>query len=322
MASDSIFTGLYPDLNRLRLWDGGFTKYKGLQVSLRGNQGHFWKLRDTNYTVSYALSRGESSGGVGRVEFIANVLNNHFPNDPITFGPNNLDYTHTLTANGMFTIPGGFRFNSIWNFRTAGAQPLYVPNMGGAISGANGFFGTDLNGDGGRGTSPQSDVLPGTTFGQFGRAVKSYQDLNNLITAFNQNYAGKLTPHGQALVSAGLFTEAQLRQLGAVIPTIPLCPTGNPNPFHNLLTTDVRFDRPINLSKIHEGVSLRPFLDVFNLFNHNPRALMGSSLNGRFGALNYDYSKAGNLSSHDLDANQGRIDGIGRHIQFGFRLIF
>jgi hypothetical protein len=45
----------------------------------------------------------------------------------------------------------GTVLNSCWTFRTAGAQPLAVPNLGGAIAGARGVFGTDLNGDGGPG---------------------------------------------------------------------------------------------------------------------------------------------------------------------------
>jgi hypothetical protein len=320
-TDDTIYTGLYPDLSRLRLWDGGFTKYKGLQISLRGNERSLWRLKDVGYTVSYALARGESAGAVGRVEFGATPLDNHVPNAQYTFGPNNLDFTHMFNLNNTITIPGGFRFNSFWNFRTAGAQNITVPNFGGAISSQGGFFGTDLNGDGGRGTTPQGDVLPGVNAGQFGRAVKNFEDLNAIITAFNSNYAGKLTPHGQALVKAGLFTEAQLVKLGAVTQTIPLVPTSNPNPWHNRFTTDLRVDRPINLGKVREGLSVNPFLDFFNLFNHNPRALYGG-LGATTGSLNYDYSKAGNMTESGLDSRQGRLDTFGRRLQFGFRVNF
>lgn len=321
LISDSIFMGRYPDLNRLRLWDGGFTKYKGLQISLRGTEGSLWRMKNVGYAVSYALARGESSSGQGRVEFMGNVLDNHWPNNPIYFGPNNLDFTHMLSVNGYFTIPGGFRFNSFWNFRTAEAQSLWIPNLGGAISGVQGFFGTDLNGDGGRGTTPQVDVLPGTTVGQFGRKIKSFSKLNEIIKAFNSNYAGKLTPHGQALVKAGLFTEAQLKALGAVIPTIPLVPESNPNPWHNILTTDLRIDRPISLARVREGVSIHPFLDIFNLFNHAPAGNYGG-LTGRFGALNYDYANApAGSKASDLDITRGRRNEL-RKLQFGFRFSF
>lgn len=321
LISDTIYAGLYPDLNRCAFWDGGFTKYKAIQFSLRGNEGKLWGLRDVGYTLSYALARGESSSYVGRVEFGARPVDNRIPNNPLTFGPNNLDFTHNLTLNGVFTIPGGFRFNSIWQFRTAGAQSITVPNLGGAISGSQGYFGTDINGDGSWATTTRADVLPGLPGGQFGRNVKSLEDLNAVITAYNQNVAGHITPHGQALVKAGLFTEAQLKALGAVSPTIPLVPLTNPNPWHNRLTTDLRFDRPISLGKLREGMSLHPFLDVFNLFNHAPAGLY-NGLATTFGSLNFDYAKgpAGSNAS-DLNISRGRLDS-GRRLQFGFRFVF
>jgi hypothetical protein len=321
LISDSIFMGLYSDMNRMRLWDGGFTKYSALQVNLRGAERAVWKFKDVGYTVSWALSRGQASGAVNRVEFSAGPLDNRIPNNPLTFGPNNLDFTHIFTLNNTATLPGGFRFNTIWAFRTAGAQTITVPNFGGATSGTNAFFATDLNGDGGTGTTPRGDVLPGLPAGQFGRAVKSFEQLNGVIAAFNATYAGTLTPHAQALVSAGLFTAAQMKKLGAVIPTIPLCPVNNPWPWHNQFTTDLRIDRPINLAKLHEGMSLRPFLDIFNLFNHAPVGTYGG-LGNTYGSLNYNYATApvGKQAS-DLDITRGRISS-GRRLQFGFRFDF
>ncbi len=322
LISDSIFQGLTPNFVRARLMDGGgFTRYRGLQMSLRGRRGSLAFLKDATFTVNYALGRGESAGVGGRVEFITNPLDNRQWNRKETFGPNGLDFTHIFTTAALFTVPGGFRFGSIWRFRTAGAQTLTVPNLGGAISGTQGFFGTDVNGDGGTGTGPRGDVLPGLNAGQFGREVKSFKDLNKAIQAFNQNFAGKLTPHGQALVSAGLFTEAQLRRLGAVIPTIPLVPENNPNPWHNLLTTDLRFDRPIKLGRLREGMEVVPFVNFYNLFNHAPAGLYGG-LTGRFGALNFDYAAApAGQKASDLDAQRHRITGT-RRVEIGVRFNF
>ena len=265
LISDTIFTGLTEDFLRARLMDGGFSKYQGLQISLRGSRPELWKLKDLSYMVSYSYGLGESGGAVDRVEFIAGPLDNRWANNPLTFGPNGLDFTHMLTVADLMAIPGGIHLNSFWRFRTAPARTLTVPNMGGAISGVQGFFGTDLNGDGSTGTTPRGDVLPGTTAGQFGRKVKSLADLNRIIQDFNANYAGKLTPHGQALVAAGFFTESQLKALKAVVPTIPLVPDGNPDPWHNLFVTDLRISRPIGLPG-PEGLKIEPFLDVFNLF--------------------------------------------------------
>ncbi len=320
LISDSSYQGLTPDFLRARFLTGGFTRYRGLQLSLRGSRGSLGFLKDLFYSVSYALGRGESAGAVSRVEFLAGPIDNRAWNRKETFGPNNLDFTSSLSVASLLTVPGGFRLNSSWRFRTAGALNLTVPNLGGAISGTQGFFGTDLNGDGGTGTTPRGDLLPGVNAGQFGRAVKNFKDLNQIIQAFNQNFAGKLTPHGQALVSAGIFTEAQLRSLGAVIRTIPLVPENNPDPWHNLFVTNLRLDRPIK-PRFREGLMIIPFADFINLFNHAPAGLYGG-LAGRFGALNFDYANAAAGSrASDLDLQRHRMTDT-RKIQIGVRVDF
>jgi hypothetical protein len=298
---------------------GGFTSYQGLLVQLRGNFGQWGVIKGGAYTAGYALSRSQVSAGNNRAEFLGGPLDNDNPNNHDTFGPNNLDRTSNLRIGSRFEIPGGLQLSSIWAFQTAPPITLTVPNLGGAISGTQGFFGTDINGDGGTGTTPRADVLPGIRTGQFGRKVKSFSDLNQIITVFNTNFAGKLTPHGQALVTAGLFTEAQLRKLGAVIPAIPLVPEGNPDPFHNLFFTDLRISRPINVDKNHENWKVEPFFDVFNLFNHAPVGTYGG-LTGRFGALNFDYKNAAaGRTASDLDEARGRINNT-RLLQVGVRV--
>ena len=320
LATDAIFQGKTPYYTRARLFQGGFTKYRALQANLTGRVGDFMRLHDTQYTVSYSLGRAEASAGAGRAEFLTGPFDNFKPNSKQTFGPSGNDYLHILTASAVLRMPFGFQVNSIWRFRSTTPSTLVVPNLGGAISGANGIFGTDLNGDGGvGGGGPRSDVFPGVNVGQFGRDIGSIGDLNKQITAFNQNSAGKLTPAGQALVTAGLFTEAQLKKLGAVVPTVPLVPSNAPNPWHDLFTTDVRLTRPI---KIHsERLSISPFLDVINLFNHAPRNNY-AGLSAQFGALNFDYVNApeGQHAS-DLAAQALRLNPT-RQLQLGIRVDF
>jgi hypothetical protein len=326
LISDSIYQGITPNaatpinFTRARFMaPGGFTLYQGLLVQLRGDLRHWGPITGGGYTVGYALSRSQVSAGVNRAEFLAGPLDNDNPNNHDTFGPNGLDRTSNLRIGSRLEVLGGIHLSSIWAFQTAPPITLTVPNLGGAISGTQGFFGTDINGDGGAGTTPRGDILPGMRLGQYGRSVKSFSELNKIIQAFNANYAGKLTPHGQALVAAGLFTEAQLRKLGAVIPTIPLIPEGNPNPFHNLFFTDLRISRPINVDKNHETWKLEPFFDVFNLFNHAPVGTYGG-LTGRFGALNFDYQNApAGRKATDLDEARGRITNT-RLLQLGFRV--
>lgn len=322
LVNDTIWPGLTSNYLTALFQTGGFTKYRGVQVGVRGSHRSLWKIKDAAYTVSYALARGESSGARDRVEFLSGLLDNRKWNSKEAFGPNGLDFTHILRVGSLIGVPGGFRLNSFWSFRTAGPQNLVVPNLGGPISGAQGVFGTDLNGDGGTGSgAPRGDLLPGVNAGQFGRGVKSFQELNRIIQGFNQNFAGKLTPHGQALVSAGLFTEAQLRSLGAVIRPVPLVPENGPNPWHNLLVTDLRFDRPIKLARLREGMQINPFVDFFNLFNHAPAGLYGN-LRARFGDLNFDYANApAGQKASDLDGQRHRINTT-RRIQIGVRFDF
>jgi hypothetical protein len=313
--SDTIFPGLYSDMTRARFTVGGFTKYSGLHINLRGNDRGRWKFRDLGWALSYAIGKGESSSTVGRVEFIATSDCNNKPNDKACFGPNALDRTHMFTGAGSFTIPGGFRLNSLWVFRTNRPYDILSPNFGGPTSGTNSVFANDMNGDN------FADRIPQLGAGQWGRGVKDFEGLNKVIQEFNQTYAGQLGAHAKALVAAGLFTEAQLKKLGAVIPSIPLVPTTNPSPWHNLFATDVRFDRPIRLGKLREGLTVTPYADFYNLFNHAP-ANPYSGLGLTYGTLNFDYSKAAaGQRASDLDVTRGR-NAPTRRVMIGVRVDF
>ncbi len=289
-------------------------------MEMRGRiQRDLHALRNLSYTFAYSYGNGQSSAAASRAEFLAGPLDNHDPNNPLTFGPNNLNFRNTVTASTIMTVPGGFELNSIWTFRSPGAQNITVPNLLTFTSSSNGIFSTDLNGDGGTGSgSPRADILPGVNAGQFGRDVSSLSQLNQIITSFNQNYAGKLTPAGQALVNAGIFTQAQMVALHAVIPTIPLIPSTAPNPWHDLFTTDVRIGRPI---RFKERWKVTPFADVINLFNHAPSALYGG-LGNTFGSLNFNYATAApGQQASDETAARGRLNGL-RQVQVGVRFDF
>ena len=96
------------------------------------------------------------------------------------------------------------------------ASPLplsaYVPQQdGGGVAGE--IFRSDLSGDGTVG-----DLLPNTFIGSTGKYSNS--NLAKVITLYNQTYAGKLTPAGEALATAGLISTTQLLALGAYAPLI------------------------------------------------------------------------------------------------------
>jgi hypothetical protein len=325
LVNDGIWRGLTPDFTFAAFQSGGFSRYRGLQFNLRGTGGAWKGIRQHSYTVSYALARNESIG-ITASELASNVLDNRAWNRREVFGPNLLDFTHNLSAASVLSLSGGVRIASLWAFRTAQAQSLIVSNLSSATSGVQGVFSTDLNGDGGlAGGLPRPDLLPGLSAGQFGRSVKSFHDLNRILENFNQTLAGRLTPHGQALVNAGLFTEAQMPRLGAVIPAIPLVPENNPNPWHNLFVTDIRFERPIKWRRVREDIAINPFVDLLNLFNHAPAGVYGmqrSALGAVFGSLNFDYAAApAGARASDLNALRHRLNNP-RKIQVGVRVDF
>lgn len=318
LANDTVFPGR-TSLTRARIIVGGFSLYQGLQVSLNGRFAdenlNYFRIGDRslikglNYTLGYAWSVNKGTSGVGRPEFIANVTNNlNFNED---FGPNALDRRHNLTISASLDLIGGFRLDQIYRFSTSPPINLFVPNF----DGANGLFTSDINGDGG-GNPPRGDLLPGTNIGNFGRGIGSLRELNEIIANYNSTQAGQLTPHGQRLVAAGLVTEAQLRALGAVTPTIALVPENNPNPFENRFTADYRLTRPIRIWK--ETWILEPSFSVFNVFNNAPRGVFGT-LDETFGSLNFDYSAPEDRAA--LDRLRGLVFNR-RQLQFGIRFSF
>lgn len=355
LNSDSIFQGRTPDpaaadpiiqtTNFLRatiVGDGGFAKYRALNVKLRGrlNQTFLHALKNSVYQLSYALSNSEATNGSSRTEFLNTARDKADPTNSAYFGADGLDHRHNFTASLTTEVPGGFRIGQIWSFRTAPPVNLFMPAIG--ITGSNTLFTTDLLGEGGTGTTPLGQVVPGTSIGAFGRSINSWSDLNKIITAYNNNSAGKLTPAGQALVNAGIFTQAQLVELQAITPVIPMVPTTNPWPFENFFNLDMTLSHPIKLTRLHEGMELEPIAQAFNLFNNNSRGTYGSAtpaLDGSFGSYNFDYNSAANNASSTcavtnsvtgatvqsclkaLELSRARTN-INRQFQIGVRLNF
>jgi hypothetical protein len=157
--------------------------------------------------------------------------------------------------------------------------------------------------------------------GNWGRGVSGIKQLNQLITAFNTSVAGHPTPEGQALIAAGIFTEAQLKALKAVIPTIPLVPENNPNPFaSNPFDVTMRITRPIKLENAYvvHNLQIEPYVDIFNLFNYRGHGAY-SGLGAGFLSLNFDYAGAG----RGQELANARAFAFGpRIIQLGFRVSF
>jgi hypothetical protein len=321
LGTDTFFTGRTSDLARARIMTGGYSLYQALQVKFQGRgRTDIRGLKNVNYQFSYAYGESLATCAAGRAEFGGNTCDNRIINNDAYFGHTPFSLRHLFSGGAIFDTFGGVRLSTIVGISTRPPLTLSIPALGG-ISGANAFFSTDVNGDGGTGTTPRGDILPGVKIGDWGVGVSNIGELNEIIQAFNTNNAGKLTPHAQALVAAGIFTEAQLRTLRAVVPTIPLVPTDNPNPFaSNTVNFDVRVSRPINIENAYivKNLRIEPYFDAFNLFNR--RGINSySGLGAGFGSLNFNYAANNRLN----DLGDSRAFRFGpRTIQFGFRVQF
>ena len=219
-------TAAFPGINQnlganQMLFPIGYAKNTALQVSLKQHLQHpLPGIRNFDLQASYQLER-----------YIAAATDNDFINIATDFnspqrflGPNGLDRKHQISFGGTMDLPAHFRLGMIGHFYS----PLPVNLTLSPTGNAGGIFVTDITGDGtGDGSFASNgsfgDVLPGTNIGSFEHGV-SPNNINNFINAYNQSSANQPTPAGQVLLTNGLFTLAQLQQLGGVQQVIPTAP--------------------------------------------------------------------------------------------------
>ena len=279
----AAFPGMNPNWGQMfMLFPAGRSVYNALLVSLRSNLNKPMPgVKSANIEVSYALSR--LNGMARDQDFINNAFD--FRNPTRYFGPSSLDRTHQFSFGVVATGPVGFQLSLIGHFYSPQAQTLTLP----ATGGAGDIFFSDLTGDGTTG-----DILTGTNIGSFGRSVNG-SNINNTINNFNSTSVNTLSPAGQALVSAGLFTQAQLVALGGTIGTgcldpvgcpVPLAPTGQVS-LGWLKTFDMQLSRPI---KLGERFILEPKVGFYNFFNFanfdSTALLLSGTLSGTGGTAN------------------------------------
>ncbi len=288
----------------------GRSVYNALQVSLRSNVSNPVRgVRNMMVQVSYALSRSESMAQ--DQDFINNAPD--FANTSRYFGPNGLDRTHQISFGGSFDLPYAFRW--AFNGRVATALPITLALPGTGDPGE--IYRTDVTGDGTTG-----DIVPGTDIGSFGRDVK-VGALNSLIDSYNQSAGGKITPAGQALVSAGLFSQSQMVALGGVTPTLSPAPAGQlANP--PSLNFGTRFGWELKPSKlwksVPESLTLEPTISIFNLFNFANYYSMDGTLNGE--ALSVNGTTRANRTNKVYVGSGIFSFGAPRTFEWGFRVTF
>ena len=282
------FGGINPSLGQNEmLFPVGRSVYNGLLTEIKTNlRNPLPGIRRLNLTASYTLSRFNSAAG--DQDFVNNALD--FNNPLRYYGPSALDRTHLISAGAVMDFPWATRVGLTAHYGSAVPITLFLPQAGtpGEI------FRTDVTGDGTVG-----DPVPGSNVGSFGRGVKA-GDINNFIGAYNSKYAGQLTPAGQALVGANLFSSSQLTSLGAVTPTLALAPKGQVG-VSPLFTFDAYLAWNLKLAKVFhalpERVTLEPQVSLYNVFNF------------------HNYDPFGNILSGVLTGNPGSANGTTKQLR-------
>jgi hypothetical protein len=291
----------------------GRSVYNGLQMKLAQNiKNPLPVVQALNFQIAYSLSRFENSGAAGAVDqdIINSALDNNLPNR--YFGPSALDRTHQISFGGVAELPRSFRLSVISHFYSPLSTTLLIPNTG---LGLGEIFRTDFTGDG-----TVQDPLPGTTVGNFDRAINA-GNINKVINHYNSTIAGQPTPAGQVLIKNGLFTLAQLQALGAVAPPAPQAPKGQVD-----LAWLRAFDLKVAWTYVFkERLTIEPSVGMYNLFNFANFDLPGNTLTGLL------LGSAGTVNgTNHSDHNVNRV-GVGsgvfalgapRQVEFGLRISF
>jgi hypothetical protein len=295
---NAAFGGVNPNVGQnIMFFPDGRSVYDGLQVGLRSNVDHpFAGVKHLNYQISYAFSRFENdvpTGGSsisGDQDFLATARD--FRNPTKFFGPAGQDRTHQLSFGPIFDLAKSFQFSAIGHIDSPLPLTLFLPKAG--AGGTGDIFIDDVTGDGTIG-----DVVPGSNVGAFGHSVKA-SGLNRFISGYLSKNGQQLTPAGQAVVGAGLMTQADLTALGGVTPGA--CPASQVGLLANGLipcinsapagATGLGWLKSIDLRmgwayKIKERVTLQPAVTFYNAFNFanfdGPANLPSGTLAGNAG---------------------------------------
>ena len=316
----AAFPGINPSVGANQmLFPIGRSAYNGLQMKLTSQKTDpVPGMKSVNFVVSYAFSRLSAMARDG--DFINNAFS--FRNTNLR-GPNGLDRRHQLSGGATMDFKYGASLSFITHWYSPLPSNLFLPSPSNGMPGA--IFTSDLDGDGslaGNTSGQSGDLLPGTTIGSFGRGV-GVSGLAALINQWNSSGARKLTSAGQALVDAGLFTQAQLVALGAVTPTIAAPPAGEEG-LGNMFTFDLKLGWKIKPTHRWERLTVEPQVSIYNLFNRqnfdSPSQPLSGILNGTPGTLN-GTTRGDRSNLVGLGSGVFAL-GAPRSLEFGFKVVF
>jgi hypothetical protein len=303
----AAFAGNNPNVGEgLFILPQGRSGYDALQVVAQEQKSHPAPgLVSSNMQFSYTFSRivTATAGTNPADQFFggARPYDNDNPNEFMGRSP--LDHTNELSFGGSIEVKYGVHAGMIGHFFSAPPTTLLLDTGSGSTGQ---IFQTDVNGDGVSG-----DLVPGTNPGAYMHEVKG-AGLNQLIAKYNSTSAGRPTPAGQALITAGLMSEAELVQLGGVQQAISPQPQNHPMSNPAFRSFDFNASYPIKLGRFREGLSITPGIALYNIFNMSNHNLQnGTLLNaadaGPLGYVNSsdDPSEANNLR---VTRNSGTFD--------------
>jgi len=234
----------------------GKSAYDALQIVVQQQKTHpLPGIVSSNMQISYNLSRAVTNSGGGSNQFFAGA--GPYDQDCVNcfIGRNDLDKSNQLSLSASLGIKYGLQVGFVGHFFSAPPSTLDLSAVAGTP-----IYNTDVNGDGLGG-----DLLPGQLPGSYGHSVKG-NTLAKTIANYNATQVGTLTPAGQALVSAGLFTTNQLTTLGATL--LPLQPApANAITSPPTRTFDASVSYPIKFNKFHEGLAIIPGFVMYNVTN-------------------------------------------------------
>ncbi len=337
--SQAAFGGINPAVgSNIMYFPSGRSQYQGLHLAYKTSLANpARRVQRMDFAIAYAWSRYRTNlaepNGSGGDYSLLNVAEDYNRPHRGHFGSSGLDRTHQLTFTPTAELPRGLRLSMIAHLASPLPLSLYVPQQdGGGVAGE--IFRSDLTGDG----------TVGDLLGSIGSTGKySTSKLTRLIASYNSTIAGRLTPAGQALTSANLFTGSQLVTLGAVAPLI--CSNlrsagqecqGLPGHFAEatwLKTIDLRLSWPL---RVGERVQVEPNASFFNVFNFANFGGAGNQLSGVLDGA--PGSSLNNASSAGYCGNStafctSRLDrvlagsgtyanGAPRQMEFGVRITF
>ena len=265
----------------------GRSEYSGLHATFKTAGDRLARgIRHWDLFFSYTYSKYQSNvaspdGSGGDFSLLSRAEDYNRPHVG-HFGASGLDRRNMFILAPTFDLPRGPRLSIIAQLASPLELSARLPQLdGGGVAGE--IFRTDATGDGTVG-----DLLPGTSVGGLGGY--SGNDLGKAIAFYNNNYAGRLTAAGGALVNPNgttpaLFTSDQLSKLGALYPFVcagpsqPGCPAvpGNFAQAKWLRTVDLRLNWPFHIG---ERARLEPSVAIFNVFNIANFGGAGRQLNG------------------------------------------